>query len=174
MDIFETTDVLLPMSRVRLKNEWIEFLVAQEYTHAVTFKPNPDENRLRLADLHRLFVKVHMLADRAMFCGRYLKASKAHQRSPAVGIVEGLPFNGHLHGAFKIIPRNFEKFEQRFVDGTLANRRANIWRKLMPSGTCAIERIDRPDGWHRYTFKHVWQTDDTDRLVFLPLSLPLN
>ncbi len=83
-----------------------------------------------------------------------------------------MPFNGHLHGAFRIAPGNAEKFEMQFTDGTLANRRGNIWRKLVPSGTCAVERIDGAAGWHRYTLKHVWQTDDTDRIVFLPLPRP--
>jgi hypothetical protein len=110
-----------------------------------------------------------MLTDKAILGGRYLKPSKAHLRSNAIGIVEGLPFNGHLHGAFRIAPRNFAKFEQQFTDGTLSNRRGNIWRRLVPHGSCAVERINDAGGWHRYTFKHVWQTDDTDRIVFLPL-----
>lgn len=157
------------MDKVELRNGWLDFLVAQEYTHAVTFKPNPDENRLSSDGLHRLFVKVHMLADHKMLGGRYLKPSKAHLRSHAIGIAEGLPLNGHLHGAFKIAPRNFERFEQQFTDGSSSSSRSNIWRRLMPSGTCVVERIDGAAGWHRYCLKDVWRVADTDKMIFLPL-----
>jgi len=158
------------MDKVELKNGWLGFLMAQQYTHAVTFKPNPNENRLSLADLHRLFVKVHMVVDSKMLGGsRYLKASKAHLRSPAIGIAEGLPLNGHLHGAFEIAPSNFARFEEQFTDGSSSCSRSNIWRRLMPSGTCVVERIDGAAGWHRYCLKDVWRVADTDKMIFLPL-----
>jgi len=110
-----------------------------------------------------------MVVDSKVLGGRYLKPSKAHLRSPAIGVVEGLPFNGHLHGAFKIAPRNYERFEQQFTDGSTSSSRTNIWRRLMPSGTCAVERIDGAAGWHRYCLKDVWRFADTDKMIFLPL-----
>jgi hypothetical protein len=159
------------MDKVKIKAGWLNFLVEQEYTHAVTFKPNDHRWWPRIDDLHRLFVKVHMLADRRLLGSRFASSSRAHLRSQAIGIVEGLPTSGHLHGAFKLRPANWSKFEALFDDGSTAAERTGIWRKLLPHGTATVEPIYEASGWHAYSFKHVWQSDDTDRVVFLPLPV---
>lgn len=156
------------MDKKRLKNAWLEFFVAQRFTHAVTFKPNGSGRGLSRESLHRLFVKAHMLVDRALLGRRFNLPSRRAMRSGAVGIVEGLPHTGHLHGAFRIEPANWAKFESLFVDGTTRGERVGLWRKLAPSGTCAIEPIYDAERWHDYTFKDVWATDDADLIVFPP------
>ena len=159
------------MSKAELKNSWLHFLVTQGYTHAVTFKPNDPRCLATIDALHRLFVKVHMLVDRRMLGSRFARPDRAHLRSQAIGIVEGLPTSGHLHGAFKVRPENQSKFEGLFGDGTTATNRTGVWRKLAPHGTAVVEPIREAGGWHTYTFKHIWQCDDTDRVVFLPLPV---
>ncbi len=159
------------MSSKHVRQGWIDFLVSGGYTHAITLKPNDARSPLDVASLHRLFVKVHMLVDRAILGSRFAQPSRAAHRSVAIGIVEGLPMCGHLHGAFKLDPSNWTKFEGLFQDGATAAERNGIWRKLAPHGTAVIEPIGDPRGWHRYAFKHVWQCDDSDRVVLLPLSV---
>jgi len=159
------------MDNDRLKNGWLQFLVERQHTHAVTFKPNHSGRGLTLDALHRLFIKVHMLVDRALLGRRFNLPSRLLMRSEAVGIVEGLPDTGHLHGAFKVQPANWAKFESLFVDGTRAGDRVGLWRKLVPSGTCAIVPIYQPERWHDYTLKNVWMTDDSDRIVFPPMPV---
>lgn len=159
------------MDRAKTKKCWLDFLVVQQYSHAVTFKPNDHYCSASIDALHRLFVKVHMLADRRLLGSRFNSPSRAHLRSQAVGIVEGLPISGHLHGAFKVRPDNWSKFEALFNDGPTAAERTGIWRKLLPHGTATVEPIYEAGGWHAYSFKHVWQSDDTDRVVFLPLPV---
>ena len=154
-----------------IKQGWLDFLVDQRFTHAVTFKPNDAHWSLSEAALHRLFVKVHMLVDRRLLGKRYSLPSRAHLRAAAIGVVEGLPNTGHLHGAFKVAPENATKFEHMFADGSDTRDRAGIWRQLCPSGTCMVERLTDPNGWHGYTFKHVWQTSDSDRIILLPLPV---
>lgn len=121
MDARILAKVFLVMSKVELKNSWLRFLELQGYTHAVTFKPNDVHGFAGLDALHRLFVKVHMLVDRRVLGSRYARPSRAHLRSQAIGIVEGLPTCGHLHGAFKVHPQNWSKFEALFADGTTAS-----------------------------------------------------
>lgn len=159
------------MSKAKLKDSWINLLVDQQYTHAVTFKPNPKDCAPTVDMLHRLFVKVHMLVDRRILGSRFNRPDRDHLRSHAMGIVEGLPTSGHLHGAFKIRPENWSKFEGMFADGTTEGTRRGIWRRLLPHGTAVVEPIYEASGWHTYTFKHVWQFDDSDRVTFLPFRL---
>lgn len=159
------------MAGVSIKYGWIDFLTSSGFTHAVTLKPNDKRASPDVNTLHRLFVKVHMLADRRLLGSRFTYPNRRHLRSLAVGIVEGLPDSGHLHGAFKIDTSNWERFEALFQDGSKVCDRAGIWRKLVPHGTSVIERIGEPEGWHRYAFKHVWQCDDSDRVVLLPLPI---
>lgn len=92
-------------------------------------------------------------------------------RTEAVGIVEGLPDCGHIHGAFRVQPAHWAKFESLFADGGGRGARGGIWRKLVPHGTAVVVPIYDAEGWYDYTFKGVWMTDDTDRIV-LP-SLPV-
>lgn len=159
------------MSKLKLKNGWLDFLVAQQYTHAVTFKPNDKECAPTVDTLRRLFATVHMLADRRILGSRFARPDRDHLRSHAMGIVEGLRSSRHLHGAFKIRPENWSKFESLFADGTTLASRKGIWRRLLPHGTAVVEPIYNADGWHTYTFKHVWQIDDSDRVFFMPLRM---
>jgi len=159
------------MTRTELMTSWLHFLVQQGYTHAVTFKPNDPRFSASIAALHRLFVRAHMLTDRKLLGSRFNRPDRAHARSHAIGIVEGLPDSGHLHGAFKVRPENWRNFEGLFWDGASAGSRTGILRKLMPHGTAVVEPIHEASGWHRYALKHVWQCDDTDRVVFLPLPV---
>ena len=159
------------MRNVKLQRGWLDFLVSQEFTHAVTFKPNDPRCSATINDLHRLFVKVHMLVDRAILGSRFALPSRAARRSVAIGIVEGLPTSGHLHGAFKLDPSNWTKFEALFEDGTTMSERSGIWRKLAPHGTVVVELMHDPRGWYDYVHKHVWECDDSDRVVLLPLSV---
>ena len=159
------------MNKPELKDSWLHFLELQGYTHAVTFKPNDPCCAASIEGLHRLFVKVHMLVDRRLLGPRFAQVNRAGLRSHAIGVVEGLPDSGHLHGAFRIAASNWAKFESLFADGTTHGSRTGIWRTLLPHGSCAVEPIYAASGWHSYEFKHVWQTDDTDRVVFLPLPV---
>lgn len=159
------------MRKMTLKNGWLNFLVDQQYTHAVTFKPNDKECPPTVDMLHRLFVKVHMLADRRILGSRFTSANRVDVRSHAMGIVEGMPNSGHLHGAFKIRPENWSKFEGLFADGTTVATRKGLWRRLLPHGTAVVKPIYEAIGWHDYAFKHVWQVNDSDRVIFLPLRM---
>ena len=150
---------------------WLDLLVSRQHTHAVTFKPNPHGRGLSLETLHRLFWKVHMLVDRALLGKRFNLPSRAAFRSEAIGIVEGLPDTGHLHGSFKVQPAHWAKFESLFVDGPTRSARFGIWRKLVPHGTAVVEPIYEAGGWYDYAFKNVWMTSDSDRIVFPPLPV---
>jgi hypothetical protein len=163
--------VVLGMNKSRLINSWLQFLVLQGYTHAVTFKPNEPRCLASIDSLHRLFVKIHMLVDRRILGSRFATPARAHLRSHAIGIVEGLPNSGHLHGAFRVAPDNWSKFEALFADGTTEATRTGIWRRLLPHGSAVVEPIYEASGWHAYAFKNVWQCNDTDRVVFLPLPV---
>lgn len=159
------------MSRKNIKTSWLNFLSDQNFTHAVTFKPNDADFTKSTAALHRMFVKVHMLVQRCLIGrGFNLDQNRARQ-TPAVGIVEGTLLTGHIHGAFKVAPNDWTKFEGLFVGEQRRGPDRNIWRTLVASGTCLVEPIHGAEGWHSYTFKDVWQTDDTDRVVMLPLSV---
>ncbi len=41
----------------------------------------------------------------------------------------------------------------------------------MPNGSCAVERIWEPSGWHSYSMKRVWEVTNTDRIMLLPLPV---
>lgn len=112
-----------------------------------------------------------MLVDRALLGSRFNLPSRRAARSGAIGIVEGLPDTGHLHGAFKVEPANWARFEGLFEDGTMRRERVGLWRKLAPNGTCVVVPIYDAERWHNYTFKDVWVTDDADRIVFPPLPV---
>lgn len=161
----------LNMRKTRTNVGWIDLLVERCHTHAVTFKPNPSTRGLSLDSLHRLFWKAHMLVDRALLGSRFNLPSRASMRTEAVGIVEGLPDCGHIHGAFKVHPAHWARFESLFADGGGRAERRGIWRKLVPHGTVAVVPIYDAEGWYDYTFKDVWMTDDTDRIVFPPLPV---
>ena len=158
------------MDKQRLKQGWIDFFVAREYTHAVTLKPNRDRG-LSLQTLHTLFCKVHMLMDKKLLGGRFNLPNRRHLRTEAMAIVEGLPDTGHLHGAFKVRPENWEDFERLFKDGTRKADRQGLWRKLAPDGTCEVTPMRDPQGWYDYSLKDVWFASDTDRILFLPLPV---
>lgn len=154
-----------------LNNALIDLLVARRHTHAVTFKPNPSARGLSIESLHRFFWKAHMLVDRALLGSRFNLPSRAAMRTEAFGIAEGLPDCGHLHGAFKVQPVHWAKFEGLFADGGTRDARRGIWRKLMPHGTAVVVPIYDAEGWYDYTFKDVWMTDDSDRIAFAPMPV---
>lgn len=106
-----------------------------------------------------------------MLGSRFNLPDRAAFRSEAIGIVEGLPDCGHLHGSFKVQPEHWAKFESLFADGGTRETRHGIWRKLVPHGTAVVEPIYEAEGWHDYTFKQVWKTSDSDRIVIPPLPL---
>lgn len=124
---------------------------------------------MSMESLHRLFCKTHMLVDRALLGSRFNLPSRAQMRTEAIGIVEGLPDCGHIHGAFKVPVAHHSKFESLFMDGGARRDRGGLWRKLVPHGTAVVVPIWRAEDWHRYAFKDVWMTDDTDRIVIPPL-----
>lgn len=110
-----------------------------------------------------------MLVQRRLIGGRFNLVKNRLRQTPALGIVEGSLFTGHIHGAFKVAPDDWTKFEDLFAGDSRCGPDRNVWRTLVPSGTCVVEPIYGAKGWHSYTFKDVWQTDDTDRIVILPL-----
>lgn len=162
------------MNTDHINSGWIGWLAERRHTHAVTFKPNPSSRGLSFDSLHRLFCKVHMRVDRALLGSRFNLPSRASMRTEAIGLIEGLPDCGHIHGAFKVQPEHWAKFESLFADGGGRAARGGIWRKLVPHGTAAVVPIYDPEGWYQYTFKDVWMANHTDRIVFppLPVSAP--
>lgn len=158
------------MTEKTLKANWLNFLSEQDFTHAITFKPNDADFTKSVAALHRLFVKAHMLVQRRLLGRDFNLAHNRARQTPALGIVEGSALTGHIHGAFKVAPDDWSKFEGLFTGEKRRGPDRNIWRTLVASGTCVVEPIHGAKGWHSYTFKDVWQTDDTDRIVMLPLS----
>lgn len=164
------SDIVATMSKNEVKSQWVRFLECQKYTHAVTLKPNDVNFAHSSAALHSMFVRTHMLVQRRLLGPRFNAASRWALQSPAMAIVEGLPACGHLHAAFRIRSADWERFEALFDDGSPAARQTNVWRKVSRSGSCAVVRMEEPAGWHRYSFKHVWETDDLDRVVLLPLN----
>lgn len=158
------------MSTANIKSIWLNFISDQEYTHAITFKPNDSNFTKSVAALHRLFVKAHMLVQRRLIGRGFNLPTNRARQTPALGIVEGSLHTGHIHGAFKVAPDDWSKFEGLFAGENRRGTDQNIWRTLVASGTCVVEPIYGAKGWHSYTFKNVWQTDDTDRIVMLPLS----
>lgn len=152
-----------------VKGAWLEWLVSRQHTHAVTLKPNYRARGMSIESLHRLFCKTHMLVDRTLLGSRFNLPSRAHMRTEAIGIVEGLPDCGHIHGAFKVRAAHQSKFESLFVDGGARSDRSGLWRKLVPHGTAVVVPIWRAEDWYHYAFKDVWMTDDTDRIVLPPL-----
>ncbi|MXP41279.1 hypothetical protein GRI75_06450 [Altererythrobacter soli] len=158
------------MNKVELKTSWLDFLSSQDFSHAITFKPNDANFTKSVAALHRLFVKAHMLIQRRLIGRGFNLTQNRARQTPALGIVEGSLLTGHIHGAFKVAPEDWAKFEGLFAEEKRRGPDRNIWRTLVASGTCVVEPIYGAKGWHSYTLKDVWQTDDTDRVVMLPLS----
>lgn len=158
------------MSTLSSRAEWLSFLCDQKFTHAVTFKPNDVKYDKSIDALHRLFVKVHMLVQRNLLGRGYNLPRNRARQTLALGIVEGSLLTGHIHGAFKVAPDHSSKFESLFVGDGRRGPDRNLWRTLVASGTCVVEPIHGDKGWHSYAFKDVWRTDDTDRIVMLPLS----
>ena len=159
------------MDKKKVKLAFVRMLSDQGYTHAITLKPNDHGFGRSCEALHRLFVKVHMLVDRALLGSRFNLPNRAPLRSLAVGIVEGLPHTGHVHGAFRIAEPHWEKFESLFADGSSKGGRHGIWRTLVPNGTSEVVRITSAEGWHNYSLKNVWEVNDSDRMLFLPFPV---
>lgn len=158
----------------RARREWIEFLVAQEYTHAVTLKPNHRAERATAEFLRAAFIRFHRDVDQTLFGPRFHLPSKRSLRSRAVGIVEGLPLTGHIHAAFCIAPENWGRFEGLFqtVPGgpTINPKRANPWTARIVGGTSDVAQITDGHGWLSYCTKNFTGIDDADRIIFLPLE----
>ena len=143
---------------------WAEFFAREEYSHAVTLRPHNARYALGVEHMHRAFVRVHMLVDRALLGPRFPR--KHGLRTAAVGIVEGLPDATHLHGAMRVRQDHWAKFESLFSN---ASKVENVWNKVSPAGTCVVERIGDPIGWYEYALKGAWGVNSSDKIIFLPL-----
>jgi hypothetical protein len=156
------------MNYKEIKNKWVEFLYQQDFTHAVTLKPNHGR-KSSFKELEARFYTLHMLVQRKLLGRRFNRCRE--KQTHAFAIVEGLPFVGHLHAAFKIDAAHQDKFEALFPDGSgLSDRSRNLWRKLEPTGSSKVERIFGAQGWISYASKEIWSLDDLDRVILLPMN----
>ncbi|MFZ1743675.1 MAG: hypothetical protein WAT93_12525 [Pontixanthobacter sp.] len=153
-----------------IKYKWIKWLGEQQYTHAVTLKPNFTNIKISDNFLFRLFTKFHMLVQRRLFGTRFNNANKRIFHTPAVAILEGSTDTAHIHAAFKVQEGNWAAFETLFVEGGAKASRQGPWRTLVQNGTCQVDQITECSGWHNYQLKEAWSNDVGDRMIFLPLS----
>ena len=165
---------MMPMSITGTRQAWVEFLSEQAYTHAVTLKPNHKAERATAQFLRSAFVRFHRDVDQALLGSRYHRPAKRHLRTEAVGIIEGLPFTGHIHAAFRVAPGRWADFERLFQPLsskiTVKASRANPWVARITGGTTVVERITDARGWLSYSTKGFGDIDAADRIIFLPLD----
>lgn len=150
----------------KLKNGWLDFFDQQEFTHAVTLKPNDRSFGRSVAALHSRFVSLFVRVNRALLGTRSNEACRRHEQLPAVAIVEGLPDVGHLHCAFKVREELWSEFEHQFAP--IRHGGKDVWSRLVPNGSTKTVRIWEAGGWHDYSMKQVWQVEHTDRIIILP------
>jgi hypothetical protein len=143
-----------------------ESLAEFGFTHSVTIKPNftlaVSQERLQ-----SLFSRIYVRVQRRVLGPRFHLPSKRAIQFPAISVVEGLPYSGHLHGAFKVPDQHWATFEAMFDP---ASPEHQALARLLPGGTWHTEVMDNPKGWFSYTFKQLWKAEHTDRIQMFPMS----
>ncbi|MBL8649475.1 MAG: hypothetical protein JNL35_03630 [Sphingopyxis sp.] len=144
---------------------WVDFLQNEKFTHALTIKPN-FKHSLNSKLLQSLFVKIYVRIQRRALGPRFNSASKRELQFPAFAIIEGLPYSGHLHAAFKVPENCRNMFESMFEAEAVEH---NTLSRLLPGGTWCVKPIDQSQAWYNYSFKQIWNNDQTDRIQILPM-----
>jgi hypothetical protein len=152
------------MNTPELRSSLVKWLSSENYTYAVTLKPN--NPRIEVTDyyLRRNLNRFHRDLDRQLLGTRFCDERNGLRRTRVFAVLEGLPFNGHIHGAVRIAPELRERFEMIVSPG---NRR-NPWVKSVPGGTIHVDTITTADGWFEYATKRFATRDFSDNVILLP------
>jgi hypothetical protein len=148
----------------KLRRGWVDFLSSQNYSHALTLKPNNVKFDAGEYFLRRNLDRFHRNLDRRLLGTRFSNEKNGIRRTRMVAIIEGLPFNGHIHAAIWVADELRERFEALFA----ADNPRNPWVALIPGGTTAVEAITEAEGWHEYTTKRFAHRNHSDNIIFLP------
>lgn len=153
---------------------WVKFLASLPITHAVTLKPNHKAERASESFLRSAFIRFDRDVNKALFGPRFNRPSKRHLRTEAFGIIEGLPFAGHIHAAFHVARERWSDFERLFQpltsDLNMNPVRANPWAARIVGGTSVVEPLVDAQGWLDYCTKNFTNIDVSDRIMFMPLD----
>lgn len=156
----------------KLRSEFNTFLAGQDFTHAVTLKPNYQSTLATDNFLRSAFRRFHRDVDQILLGSRFNTPEKSAARSLAFGIVEGLPRAGHIHGLFRIANERWDDFEALFrpldLDRSINPKRLNPWGHRVVGGTSVVERLYDADGWAGYSTKYLFDADSYDRVMILP------
>lgn len=152
------------MTKNDLRNQWVSWLTSQDYSHAITLKPNNPKINAGEIYLRRNLNRFHRNLDRRLLGTRFADEKNGVRRTRMVAILEGLPYFGHIHAAVRISPDLHHRFEAMFAEGD----RRNPWSKMIPGGSVCVERLHDAGGWHDYITKRFATTDHCDNLIFLP------
>lgn len=154
------------------RNGLIDCLGRLAITHAVTLKPNHKGERATEEFLRSAFNVFDREVNHSLLGPRFHDPKKRHLRTEAWGIIEGLPFAGHIHAGFRVVPERWADFERLFQPLTpslnLNPVRANPWVARIVGGTSVVERITDAHGWLTYCTKDFGSIDASDRIMFLP------
>ena len=165
---------MMSVLKADARRAWISFLGQRAFTHAVTLKPNYRSESATEQFLRAAFVRFHRDVDQFLLGSRYHKPSKRHLRTEAVGVMEGMPFVGHIHAMFRVSPERWTDFEGLFrplaTDMAVNPKWLNPWAARINGGTSAVERLHDADGWFSYATKHFADIDASDRVMFLPFD----
>lgn len=153
------------MSTRQLRHGWVDFLSSQNYSHAITLKPNNKKFDAGEHFLRRNLDRFHRNLDRRLLGTRFADEKNGVRRTRMVAIMEGLSSNnGHIHAAVRVAPELHGRFEALFAAG---NPR-NPWVAMIPGGTTCVEPITEAEGWHEYATKRFASRDHSDHIIFLP------
>ena len=156
------------------RQAWVKFLGGRKFTHAVTLKPNHRTEKATAQFLRSAFVRFHRDVDQFLIGPRYDRPSKRHLRTEAVGVMEGLPYVGHIHAAFRVSTDRWTDFEGLFrpltADITVNPKWLNPWAYQIVGGTSVVERLDDAEGLLSYSTKSFTDMDAADRIMFLPFD----
>lgn len=156
------------------RHGWIECLERVPITHAVTLKPNHKGERATEQFLRGAFIRFDREVNKTLLGPRFNRPSKRHLRTQAWGIIEGLPFAGHIHAGFRVARDRWDDFERLFQPLTSSLNinpvRANPWVARIIGGTSVVERITDAHGWLSYCTKDFTNIDASDRIMFLTLD----
>ena len=152
------------MDKLRLRLAWVEWLSRQNYSHAITLKPNNKRFVAGEYFLRRNLDRFHRNLDRRLLGTRFADEKNGVRRTRLVAVLEGLPDNGHIHAAAWIAPDLHERFE----DLLASSNPRNPWTVMIPGGTVCVKPIYDQEGWNEYVTKRFASTEHSDNFIFLP------
>lgn len=131
----------------------------------------PIVNTDRLA---ALFVRAMTYLNRELLGSHYHRPAFDDRRLSAVGVCEGLPSEGHLHGFLKVPEDLWAKLALIFpekrdrVEAPNQRFKRDPWSTICPGGTSVVKLLHDPLGWADYVTKEAAMPDFAAKILFYP------